>query len=122
MLLIIKGEHHSRWRAVEQGDPLLDIVVQRRLYTQAAKSFYCQRLATAATQPLSGVRRAARPGACARACVLRRYTPSLGDSYRDNVLKSCPGEELPNSDGPFHRPPKHNDVADKNPRDERTNK
>ena len=41
--LMIKGEHHYRWRAVDQEGNVLDILVQRRRDKQAAKKF-CRKL------------------------------------------------------------------------------
>jgi putative transposase len=38
--LTIHGEHHYLWRAVDQDDTVLDILVQRRRNKQAAKQFF----------------------------------------------------------------------------------
>jgi len=40
MILTIKGDHHYLWRAVDQDDNVLDILVQRRRNKQAAKKFF----------------------------------------------------------------------------------
>jgi putative transposase len=40
MFLTIKGERHYLWRAVDQGGPILDILVQRRRDKQAAMKFF----------------------------------------------------------------------------------
>jgi putative transposase len=40
VLLTINGERHDLWRAVAQDDNVLDILVQRRRNTQAAKKFF----------------------------------------------------------------------------------
>ena len=40
VFLAINGERHSLWRAVDQDDNVLDILVQRRRNTQAAKKFF----------------------------------------------------------------------------------
>jgi putative transposase len=40
VFLTIHGERHSLWRAVDQEDNVLDILVQRRRNRQAAKKFF----------------------------------------------------------------------------------
>jgi putative transposase len=40
VFLTIHGERHYLWRAVDQGDHVLDILVQRRRNKQAAKKFF----------------------------------------------------------------------------------
>jgi putative transposase len=40
VFLRIKGQRYSLWRAVDQDDHVLDILVQRRRNTQAAKKFF----------------------------------------------------------------------------------
>jgi putative transposase len=40
VFLTINGERHSLWRAVDQDDNVLDILVQRRRNKQAAKKFF----------------------------------------------------------------------------------
>ena len=40
MMLAIKGERHYLWRAVDQEGNVLDILVQRRRDTRAAKKFF----------------------------------------------------------------------------------
>jgi putative transposase len=40
MLVTINGTRHDLWRAVEQDDNVLDILVQRRRNKQAAKKFF----------------------------------------------------------------------------------
>jgi putative transposase len=40
VLLTINGERHYRWRAVDQDDNVLDILVQSRRNTHAAKKFF----------------------------------------------------------------------------------
>src|SRR5262245_3216583 len=40
VFLMIKGEHHSRWRAVDQDGSVLDLLVQRRRDKRAAKKFF----------------------------------------------------------------------------------
>jgi putative transposase len=40
VFLTIKGEHHHLWRAVDQERNVLDILVQRRRVTHAAKKFF----------------------------------------------------------------------------------
>lgn len=44
VFLTIKGEHHSRWRAVDQEGNVLDIVVPRHRDKRAAKKFFCKLL------------------------------------------------------------------------------
>ena len=36
----MQGDRHSLWRAVDQGDNVLDILVQRRRNTRAAQTFF----------------------------------------------------------------------------------
>src|SRR4029453_13543673 len=38
--LTINGQRHDLWRAVDQGDNVLDILVERRRNKQAAKKFF----------------------------------------------------------------------------------
>jgi putative transposase len=40
MMLTIKGAHHYLWRAVDQEGKVLDLLVQRRRNTRAAKKFF----------------------------------------------------------------------------------
>ncbi len=40
MFIAINGQQHSLWRAVDQDGTVLDILVQRRRNTQAAKRFF----------------------------------------------------------------------------------
>jgi putative transposase len=40
VFLTIKGKHHYLWRAVDQNDHVLDILVQRRRNKKAAKKFF----------------------------------------------------------------------------------
>jgi putative transposase len=40
VFLTIHGERHDLWRAVDQDDSVLDILVQRRRNTKAAKKFF----------------------------------------------------------------------------------
>jgi len=40
VFLTIKGEHHYLWRAVDQDENVLDILVQRRRDKRAAKKFF----------------------------------------------------------------------------------
>ena len=40
MLLTIKGERHSLWRAVEQDGNVLETLVQQRRDKRAAKKFF----------------------------------------------------------------------------------
>src|SRR5512135_3834064 len=40
MVLTIQGKKHSLWRAVDQDGNVLDILVQSRRNTKAAKSFF----------------------------------------------------------------------------------
>ena len=40
VFLTINGERHYLWRAVDQDDNVLDILVQRRRNKQAAKKFF----------------------------------------------------------------------------------
>jgi putative transposase len=42
--LVIKGEQHYLWRAVDQDGNVLDILVQRRRDKRAAKKFFCKLL------------------------------------------------------------------------------
>ena len=44
VFLTINGKRHYLWRAVDQDDNVLDILVQRRRNTQAAKKFFRQLL------------------------------------------------------------------------------
>jgi len=44
VFLTINGERHYLWRAVDQADNVLDILVQRRRNKQAAKKFFRQLL------------------------------------------------------------------------------
>jgi putative transposase len=40
VLLTIKGEHRSLWRAVDQDENILDMLVQRRRNKEAVKKFF----------------------------------------------------------------------------------
>ena len=40
VFLTINGQRHYLWRAVDQDDTVLDILVQRRRKKQAAKKFF----------------------------------------------------------------------------------
>jgi putative transposase len=40
VLLPMQGKRHDVWRAVDQGDNVLDILVQSRRNKQAAKKFF----------------------------------------------------------------------------------
>jgi putative transposase len=40
VFLTINGQRHDRWRAVDQDDTVLDILVQSRRHKQAAKKFF----------------------------------------------------------------------------------
>lgn len=44
VFLTIKGEHHDLWRAGDQDGNILDILVQRRRKTRAAKKIFRKRL------------------------------------------------------------------------------
>jgi putative transposase len=52
VLLTIKGEPHSVWRAVDQEENVLDILVQRRRDKQAAKEFFRKLLKAVTYVPL----------------------------------------------------------------------
>ncbi len=44
MVLTIRGKKHYVWRAVDQDGNVLDILVQSRRNTKAAKRFFCKLL------------------------------------------------------------------------------
>ena len=47
VFLTINGQRHDLWRAVDQDDNMLDILVQKRRNKPAAKTFSCQSHAAA---------------------------------------------------------------------------
>jgi len=50
-VISIKGEHHILWRAVDQDGFVLDVLVQKRRNTKAAKRFMCKLLSAQGCAP-----------------------------------------------------------------------
>ena len=55
VFLRINGKRHDLWRAVDQDDNVLDILVQRRRNKKAAKKFFASCLSASRTCPVSSL-------------------------------------------------------------------
>ncbi|OYR30963.1 IS6 family transposase [Brucella pseudogrignonensis] len=51
VVITIKGEHHILWRAVDQDGFVIDVLVQKRRNTTAAKRFMCKLLSAQGCAP-----------------------------------------------------------------------
>jgi putative transposase len=77
VFLTIQGEHHYLWRAVDQDDNVLDILVQRRRNKRAAKKFFRKLLKGLTYVPLSSKAMAPRSGRCCRASNIAKVGISI---------------------------------------------
>ena len=70
VFLTINGERHYLWRAIDQDDNILDILVQSRRNKQAAKKFFasCSRASPMCRASSLRINSRAMVRPCARAC------------------------------------------------------